>query len=115
MTSKYEIVSGNTAGKLQQRVQEKLDAGMTVTGGPQVLTPYSLIQAVVSGGENTENGTGTSSTPSRYYVVVLAGQSNGMAYGEGLPLPDSYDAPDGRIKQLARRSTVTPGGDACAY
>ncbi|WP_249539653.1 sialate O-acetylesterase [Escherichia coli] len=53
--------------------------------------------------------------PEYYYVVVLAGQSNGMAYGEGLPLPDSYDRPDPRIKQLARRSTVTPGGDACAY
>ncbi|EFJ1799765.1 hypothetical protein HIJ22_001369 [Escherichia coli] len=42
-------------------------------------------------------------------------QSNAMAYGEGLPLPDSYDAPDPRIKQLARRSTVTPGGAACRY
>ncbi|MCM4753266.1 hypothetical protein MMS39_29335, partial [Escherichia coli] len=50
-----------------------------------------------------------------YFVVVLAGQSNAMAYGEGLPLPDSYDAPDPRIKQLARRSTVTPGGAACRY
>ncbi|EEV8203256.1 sialate O-acetylesterase, partial [Escherichia coli] len=48
-------------------------------------------------------------------VVVLAGQSNGMAYGEGLPLPETYDRPDLRIKQLARRSTVTPGGDACEY
>ncbi|EEQ8956754.1 sialate O-acetylesterase, partial [Escherichia coli] len=43
------------------------------------------------------------------------GQSNGMAYGEGLPLPETYDRPDLRIKQLARRSTVTPGGDACEY
>ncbi|EJA8116128.1 sialate O-acetylesterase, partial [Escherichia coli] len=50
-----------------------------------------------------------------YFVVVLAGQSNGMAYGEGLPLPETYDRPDLRIKQLARRSTVTPGGDACEY
>ncbi|EGM1828825.1 TPA: sialate O-acetylesterase, partial [Escherichia coli] len=49
------------------------------------------------------------------FVVVLAGQSNGMAYGEGLPLPETYDRPDLRIKQLARRSTVTPGGDACEY
>ncbi|EFK2717064.1 sialate O-acetylesterase [Escherichia coli] len=38
-----------------------------------------------------------------------------MAYGEGLPLPETYDRPDLRIKQLARRSTVTPGGDACEY
>ncbi|EJB3793250.1 sialate O-acetylesterase, partial [Escherichia coli] len=48
-------------------------------------------------------------------VVVLAGQSNGMSYGEGLPLPETYDRPDPRIKQLARRSTVTPGGAACKY
>ncbi|EFU9424094.1 sialate O-acetylesterase [Escherichia coli] len=58
---------------------------------------------------------GGSREPEYYYVVVLAGQSNGMAYGEGLPLPDSYDRPEPRIKQLARRSTVTPGGAACAY
>lgn len=38
-----------------------------------------------------------------------------MAYGEGLPLPDTLDAPHPRIKQLARRATVTPGGDACKY
>ncbi|EHQ0061949.1 sialate O-acetylesterase, partial [Escherichia coli] len=37
------------------------------------------------------------------------------AYGEGLPLPDTFDSPDPRIKQLARRSTVTPGGAACTY
>ncbi|MGX3945317.1 9-O-acetyl-N-acetylneuraminic acid deacetylase, partial [Escherichia coli] len=40
---------------------------------------------------------------------------NGMAYGEGLPLPETYDRPDPRIKQLARRSTVTPGGAFCNY
>ncbi|EMH3146000.1 sialate O-acetylesterase [Escherichia coli] len=56
-----------------------------------------------------------SSSPSWYYVVVLAGQSNGMAYGEGLPLPETYDRPEPRIMQLARRSTVTPGGKACQY
>ncbi|END4520967.1 9-O-acetyl-N-acetylneuraminic acid deacetylase, partial [Escherichia coli] len=39
----------------------------------------------------------------------------GMAYGEGLPLPETYDRPDPRIKQLARRSTVTPGGASCNY
>ncbi|WP_137524758.1 DUF6645 domain-containing protein, partial [Escherichia coli] len=55
------------------------------------------------------------SDPEYYFVVVLAGQSNGMSYGEGLPLPETYDRPDPRIKQLARRSTVTPGGVACKY
>ncbi|EGX8700977.1 sialate O-acetylesterase, partial [Salmonella enterica] len=34
---------------------------------------------------------------------------------EGLPLPDTLDAPHPRIKQLARRATVTPGGAACKY
>ncbi|EFG2612604.1 sialate O-acetylesterase [Escherichia coli] len=38
-----------------------------------------------------------------------------MAYGEGLPLPETYDRPEPRIMQLARRSTVTPGGKACQY
>ncbi|ENL7433705.1 DUF6645 domain-containing protein, partial [Escherichia coli] len=55
------------------------------------------------------------SDPEYYYVITLAGQSNSMAYGEGLPLPETYDRPDPRIKQLARRSTVTPGGTPCKY
>ncbi len=63
-----------------------------------------------SGGTN-----GSSTEPEYYYVLPLAGQSNGMAYGEGLPLPDSFDRPEPRIKQLARRSTVTPDGTSCTY
>ncbi|MGF2866899.1 DUF6645 domain-containing protein [Salmonella enterica subsp. enterica] len=55
------------------------------------------------------------SSPDYWYVIPVAGQSNGMAYGEGLPLPDTLDKPHPRIKQLARRATVTPGGDACAF
>ncbi|EDG4308591.1 sialate O-acetylesterase [Salmonella enterica] len=54
-------------------------------------------------------------TPEYYFVIPVAGQSNMMAYGEGLPLPDTLDAPHPRIKQLARRTTVTPGGAACQY
>ncbi|EGC5694198.1 sialate O-acetylesterase [Salmonella enterica] len=54
-------------------------------------------------------------TPEYYFVILVAGQSNMMAYGEGLPLPDTLDAPHPRIKQLARRSTVTPGGATCQY
>ncbi|ECF2367721.1 sialate O-acetylesterase [Salmonella enterica subsp. enterica serovar Mountpleasant] len=53
--------------------------------------------------------------PEYYYVIPVAGQSNAMAYGEGLPLPDTLDKPHPRIKQLARRATVTPGGEACAF
>ncbi|HHR4857451.1 TPA: DUF6645 domain-containing protein [Salmonella enterica] len=56
-----------------------------------------------------------SKDPEYWFVIPVAGQSNGMAYGEGLPLPDTLDKPHPRIKQLARRSTVTPGGDACKY
>ncbi|HGF3845844.1 TPA: DUF6645 domain-containing protein [Escherichia coli] len=63
-----------------------------------------------SGGTN-----GSSTEPEYYYVLPLAGQSNGMAYGEGLPLPASFDRPEPRIKQLARRSTVTPDGTSCTY
>ncbi len=70
------------------------------------------MQAITAEGDVVVSG---ATEPDWYYVIVLAGQSNAMAYGEGLPLPDSYDAPDPRIKQLARRSTVTPGGAACRY
>ncbi|EEQ8883278.1 sialate O-acetylesterase, partial [Escherichia coli] len=85
-----------------------------------------LMQAIAAEGDVTtpvlvkpSDGEGTvisaTSDPEYYFVVVLAGQSNGMSYGEGLPLPETYDRPDPRIKQLARRSTVTPGGAACKY
>ncbi|EDQ5841371.1 sialate O-acetylesterase, partial [Salmonella enterica subsp. enterica] len=60
-------------------------------------------------------GASCTRTPEYYFVIPVAGQSNMMAYGEGLPLPDTLDAPHPRIKQLARRATVTPGGAACQY
>ncbi|EOU9350395.1 DUF6645 domain-containing protein, partial [Escherichia coli] len=69
----------------------------------------------VTGNEGKAVAVSATSDPEYYFVVVLAGQSNGMSYGEGLPLPETYDRPDPRIKQLARRSTVTPGGVACKY
>lgn len=50
-----------------------------------------------------------------YYILVMAGQSNGMAYGEGIPLPQGIDSPHPRIKQLARRSQICPGGEPCNY
>ncbi|MGF2865704.1 DUF6645 domain-containing protein [Salmonella enterica] len=61
------------------------------------------------------NGGGVYADPEFWYVIPVAGQSNGMAYGEGLPLPDTLDKPHSRIKQLARRATITPNGDACAF
>ncbi|EFG8008279.1 TPA: DUF6645 domain-containing protein, partial [Escherichia coli] len=109
-----------------ERLTQKLREGWQPFGSPVAITPYTLMQAIAAEGDVTtpvvvrpSDGEGTvistTSEPEYYFVVVLAGQSNGMAYGEGLPLPETYDRPDLRIKQLARRSTVTPGGDACEY
>lgn len=81
-------------------------------GSPVAITPYTLMQAIAAEGDVVVSG---ATEPDWYYVIVLAGQSNAMAYGEGLPLPDSYDAPHPRIKQLARRNTVTPGGEVCVF
>lgn len=54
-------------------------------------------------------------SPNYYYVLTVAGQSNAMAYGEGLPLPDREDAPHPRIKQLARFAHTHPGGPPCHF
>lgn len=54
-------------------------------------------------------------SPDYYYVLTVAGQSNAMAYGEGLPLPDKEDAPHPRIKQLARFAHTHPGGPSCHF
>ncbi|OYC52218.1 DUF6645 domain-containing protein, partial [Escherichia coli] len=104
----------------------KLKEGWQPFGSPVAITPYTLMQAIAAEGDVTTpvvvqpSGDGgavisTTSEPEYYFVIALAGQSNSMSFGEGLPLPDTYDRPDPRIKQLARRSTVTPGGAACAY
>ena len=108
----YDVVRAASPSDLAEKLTRKLKEGWQPYGGPVAITPYTLMQAVAIEGDPQ---VGPSSEPDWFYVVVLAGQSNGMAYGEGLPLPDSYDAPDPRIKQLARRSTVTPGGESCTY
>ncbi|MFV2601001.1 DUF1737 domain-containing protein, partial [Escherichia coli] len=107
-----DVVRAASPSDLAEKLTHKLKEGWQPYGGPVAITPYTLMQAVAIEGDPQ---VGPSSEPDWFYVVVLAGQSNGMAYGEGLPLPDSYDAPDPRIKQLARRSTVTPGGESCTY
>lgn len=125
----YDLVSASSGDELQKKLAEKISEGWQPYGSP--FTSYDdngmkFIQAVAAEGEVRipvevpDDGDGsqttiTSGAPDYYYMVVLAGQSNGMAYGEGLPLPDSFDRPDPRIKQLARRSSVTPGGEACSY
>ncbi|EDV3151580.1 3-ketosteroid-delta-1-dehydrogenase, partial [Salmonella enterica subsp. enterica] len=53
--------------------------------------------------ESAQPAPATPKAPEYYFVIPVAGQSNMMAYGEGLPLPDTLDAPHPRIKQLARR------------
>ncbi|WP_137591912.1 SASA family carbohydrate esterase, partial [Escherichia coli] len=108
----YDVVRAASPSDLAEKLTHKLKEGWQPFGSPVAITPYTLMQAITAEGDVVVSG---ATEPDWYYVIVLAGQSNAMAYGEGLPLPDSYDAPDPRIKQLARRSTVTPGGAACKY
>ncbi|EEW5075097.1 DUF1737 domain-containing protein [Escherichia coli] len=122
----YDVVRAASPSDLAERLTQKLKEGWQPFGSPVAITPYTLMQAIAAEGDVTTpvvvkpSGDGstvisTTSEPEYYLVVVLAGQSNSMAYGEGLPLPETYDRPDPRIKQLARRSTVIPGGAACKY
>ncbi|GCJ57100.1 hypothetical protein BvCmsJ76A_01204 [Escherichia coli] len=123
------MVRAASPSDLADTLAQKIREGWQPYGGP--FSSYTddgaaLIQAIVAEGDVStpvvvkptgREGAVISATsdPGYYFVVVLAGQSNGMSYGEGLPLPETYDRPDPRIKQLARRSTVTPGGAACKY
>ncbi|HAW7339513.1 TPA: DUF1737 domain-containing protein, partial [Escherichia coli] len=108
----YDVVRAASPSDLAEKLTHKLKEGWQPFGSPVGITPYTLMQAIAAEGDVVVSG---ATEPEWYYVIVLAGQSNAMAYGEGLPLPDSYDAPHPRIKQLARRNTVTPGGKACAF
>ncbi|HHP3231311.1 TPA: DUF6645 domain-containing protein, partial [Escherichia coli] len=121
-----DVVRAASPSDLAERLTQKLKEGWQPFGSPVAITPYTLMQAIaaegdvttpvaVTGNEGKAVAVSATSDPEYYFVVVLAGQSNGMSYGEGLPLPETYDRPDPRIKQLARRSTVTPGGVACKY
>ncbi|EFM8154334.1 DUF1737 domain-containing protein [Escherichia coli] len=125
----YDVVRAASPSDLADTLAQKIREGWQPYGGP--FSSYTddgaaLIQAIVAEGDVSTpvvvkpSGDGstvisTTSEPEYYLVVVLAGQSNSMSYGEGIPLPETYDRPDPRIKQLARRSTVTPGGAACKY
>ncbi|AIZ86802.1 TPA: DUF6645 domain-containing protein [Escherichia coli] len=122
----YDVVRAASPSDLAERLTQKLKEGWQPFGSPVAITPYTLMQAIaaegdvttpvaVTGNEGKAVAVSATSDPEYYFVVVLAGQSNGMSYGEGLPLPETYDRPEPRIKQLARRSTVTPGGAACKY
>ncbi|EJD4457517.1 DUF1737 domain-containing protein, partial [Escherichia coli] len=122
----YDVVREASPSDLAERLTQKLKEGWQPFGSPVAITPYTLMQAIaaegdvttpvaVTGNEGKAVAVSATRAPEYYFVVVLAGQSNGMSYGEGLPLPETYDRPEPRIKQLARRSTVTPGGAACRY
>ena len=122
----YDVVRAASPSDLAERLTQKLKEGWQPFGSPVAITPYTLMQAIAAEGNVTTpvvvqpSGDGgavisTTSEPEYYFVIALAGQSNSMSFGEGLPLPETYDRPDPRIKQLARRSTVTPGGAACKY
>ncbi|EFE2678473.1 DUF1737 domain-containing protein [Escherichia coli] len=122
----YDVVRAASPSDLAERLTQKLKEGWQPFGSPVAITPYTLMQAIaaegdvttpvaVTGNEGKAVAVSATSDPEYYFVVVLAGQSNGMSYGEGLLLPETYDRPEPRIKQLARRSTVTPGGAACKY
>ncbi|EFG7458425.1 TPA: DUF6645 domain-containing protein [Escherichia coli] len=122
----YDVVRAASPSDLAERITQKLKEGWQPYGSALISTVgygAEFIQPVVSEGSisspeepgNRPTTSAPSVAPEYYYVIALAGQSNGMSYGEGLPLPDTFDSPDPRIKQLARRSTVTPGGAACIY
>lgn len=119
----YDVVRAASPSDLAEQLTQKIKEGWQPFGSPVAITPYTLMQAIAAEGDvstavvspGDDNAGGVTAEPEFYYVLPLAGQSNGMAYGEGLPLPDSFDRPDPRIKQLARRSTVTPDGTSCTY
>ncbi|EYY54948.1 hypothetical protein BX81_11380, partial [Escherichia coli O165:H25 str. 2010C-4874] len=118
----YDVVRAASPSDLADALAQKIREGWQPYGGP--FSSYTddgaaLIQAIVAEGDvstpvvvKPTGGEGTvisaTSDPEYYFVVVLAGQSN-AAWQE------TDDRPDPRIKQLARRSTVTPGGVACKY
>ncbi|EPN3798144.1 DUF6645 domain-containing protein [Escherichia coli] len=119
---KYKLITAMTCDELAKALDERLAEGWQPHGAPVAASepgvPFYLMQALIKSTDTSTQGnsTGTPATePDYYFVIPIAGQSNSMAYGEGLPLPETYDRPDPRIKQLARRSTVTPGGAACKY
>ncbi|HAM9614950.1 DUF6645 domain-containing protein [Escherichia coli] len=119
----YDVVRAASPSDLAERLTQKIKEGWQPFGSPVAITPYTLMQAIAAEGDvsspvvipGDDNAGAVTAEPEFYYVLPLAGQSNAMSYGEGLPLPDSFDRPDPRIKQLARRSTVTPGGTPCKY
>ncbi|HEA8735948.1 TPA: DUF1737 domain-containing protein, partial [Escherichia coli] len=104
----YDVVRAASPSDLADTLAQKIREGWQPYGGP--FSSYTddgaaLIQAivaegdvstpvVVTGDDGKEVVISTTSEPEYYFVIALAGQSNGMSYGEGLPLPETYDRPD---------------------
>ncbi|HBA9743511.1 TPA: DUF1737 domain-containing protein, partial [Escherichia coli] len=92
----YDVVRAASPSDLAERLTQKLKEGWQPFGSPVAITPYTLMQAIAAEGDVTTpvvvkpSGDGstvisTTSEPEYYLVVVLAGQSNSMSYGEGIP------------------------------
>ncbi|EPS9682962.1 DUF1737 domain-containing protein, partial [Escherichia coli] len=91
----YDVVRAASPSDLAERLTQKLKEGWQPFGSPVAITPYTLMQAIAAEGDVTTpvvvkpSGDGstvisTTSEPEYYLVVVLAGQSNSMSYGEGI-------------------------------
>ncbi|HDJ0509430.1 TPA: DUF1737 domain-containing protein, partial [Escherichia coli] len=84
----YDVVRAASPSDLAERLTQKLKEGWQPFGSPVAITPYTLMQAIAAEGDVTtpvlvkpSAGEGTvisaTSDPEYYFVVVLAGQSNG--------------------------------------
>ncbi|EET0184711.1 DUF1737 domain-containing protein, partial [Escherichia coli] len=90
----YDVVRAASPSDLAEKLTQRLKEGWQPFGSPVAITPYTLMQAIAAEGDVTtpvlvkpSDGEGTvisaTRAPEYYFVVVLAGQSNSMAYGEG--------------------------------
>ncbi|HBL6848870.1 TPA: DUF1737 domain-containing protein [Escherichia coli] len=121
----YDILSAASSKELREKLTEKIAEGWQPFESPNIVDPSkggpnTYNQAIVRSGDLSELTPSVSSEdeeqePDYYYVVTIAGQSNSMSYGEGIPMPKTFDRPHPRVKQLARRSNIKPGGFACKY
>lgn len=119
----YDILSASSSKELREKLAEKIAEGWQPFESPNIVEPSkggpnAYNQAIVRSGDLSQLPTPVSNEdeePDYYYVVTIAGQSNSMSYGEGLPMPKTFDRPHPRVKQLARRSNIKPGGFACKY
>ncbi len=76
----YDVVRAASPSDLAEKLTHKLKEGWQPYGGPVAITPYTLMQAVAIEGDPQ---VGPSSEPDWFYVVVLAGQSNGRPTVKG--------------------------------